>query len=265
MNTKGKSDGFVVPTNRANKADAETAAESGEEREPTERNADSAGLSRTQKRTLDRSPGLARVREKARGNPELKFTSLLHHVDLNLLHQAFFALKKDAATGVDEASWREYYEHHADRLAGLHGRVHRGSYRAKPSKRIYIPKADGRKRPIGIASLEDKIVQKAVVWVLESIYENDFLGFSYGFRPGRGQHEALDSLTTGLTIRKVNWVIDADVQGFFDNVSHEWLMEFLKHRIADPRVLRLIGKWLRAGVSEDGEWSDTKIGTPPCS
>jgi RNA-directed DNA polymerase len=149
-----------------------------------------------------------------------------------------------------------------DRLQDLHNRVHGGAYRAQPSRRVYIPKADGRQRPIGIAALEDKIVQGAVVSILSQIYEEDFLGFSYGFRPGRGQHKALDALTVGIEQKKVNWVLDADIRGFFDNLNHEWLMQFVQHRVADPRMLRLIQKWLRAGVSEEGNWSETKVGTP---
>jgi len=262
MNADGKSDGFVVPPNRTNNAGAEPAAESAEGRGPTKKNASQADSPRVLKRNHGRSYGLTGVREAARRDPKLKFTSLLHHVNEDLLHEAFFDLKKTAAVGVDEVTWHDYELDLENRIADLHGRIHRGSYRAKPSKRIYIPKADGRQRPIGIASLEDKIVQKAVGWVLQCIYEQDFLGFSYGFRPGRSQHTALDALSVALTSKKVNWVLDADVKGFFDNMSHEWLMKFLEHRIADRRVLRLIGKWLRAGVSDDGEWSETKVGTP---
>ena len=198
----------------------------------------------------------------ARTQPELKFTSLLHHINEPLLYEAFFDLKKTAAVGIDEVTWHDYEQELETHIPDLHGRIHRGAYRAKPSKRIYIAKADGRKRPIGIASLEDKLVQKAVVWVLQSIYEQDFIGFSYGFRPGRSQHTALDALSVGIADRKVNWVLDADVEGFFDNIDHEWLINFLEHRVADKRILRLIGKWLRAGVSDDGEWSETTVGTP---
>lgn len=262
MNADGKSDGFVVPPNRTNNAGAEPAAESAEGRKPTKKNASQADSPRVLKRNHGRSYGLAGVREAARRDPELKFTSLLHHVNEDLLHEAFFDLKKTAAVGIDEVTWHDYELDLEDRIVDLHGRIHRGSYRAKPSKRIYIPKADGRQRPIGIASLEDKIVQKAVGWVMQCIYEQDFLGFSYGFRPGKSQHKALDALSVALTSKKVSWVVDADVEGFFDNMSHEWLVKFLEHRIADKRVLRLIGKWLRAGVSDDGEWSETKVGTP---
>ena len=171
-------------------------------------------------------------------------------------------MKKQAAPGVDGETWRDYAVDFERRIDDLHGRIHRGAYRAKPSKRTYIPKPDGRMRPLGIAALEDKIVQQAVRTVLECIYEQDFLGFSYGFRPGRSQHRALDALYVGITKYKVNWIIDADIRGFFDNISHAWLMKFLEHRIADRRMLRLLKKWLRAGVSEDGEWFPTKVGTP---
>jgi RNA-directed DNA polymerase len=171
-------------------------------------------------------------------------------------------LKRQAAPGVDEVTWRQYGGDLEERLTSLHERIHRGSYRAQPSKRAWIPKADGRQRPLGIAALEDKIVQQAVKTVLEQIYEEDFLGFSYGFRPRRGCHDALDALWVGMTERKVNWVLDADIRGFFDAIDHGWLMKFLEHRIADRRILRLVRKWLRAGVSEDGEWSRTTVGTP---
>jgi group II intron reverse transcriptase/maturase len=179
-----------------------------------------------------------------------------------LLAASFFALKRQAAPGVDGVTWDEYARGLYERIADLHARVHRGSYRAKPSKRAWIPQPDGRQRPLGIAALEDKIVQQAVKTVLEAIFEVEFLGFSYGFRPGRSQHNALDALWVGITQRKVNWVLDADIRGFFDAIDHEWLMKFVEHRIADRRILRLIRKWLRAGVSEDGKWSRTTVGTP---
>ncbi len=262
MNAAGKSDGFVVPSTRANKAGTEPAAESVEERSPAKRNVDQTDLPRAPKRNKRKSLGLAGVRETARARPELKFTSLLHHVNAELLHEAFFDLKKDAAVGVGEVTWHEYERDLEERLVDLHGRIHRGAYRAKPSKRIYIAKPDGRQRPIGIASLEDKVVQKAVTWVLQCIYEQDFLGFSYGFRPGRSQHQALDALSVSLTSKKVNWVLDVDVEGFFDAIDHQWLIRFLEHRVADKRIVRLISKWLRAGVSEEGEWSKTTVGTP---
>jgi group II intron reverse transcriptase/maturase len=192
----------------------------------------------------------------------MRFTALLHHVTPELLQASYFDLKRQAAPGVDGVTWQEYGGDLEVRLADLHERIHRGSYRAKPSKRAWIPKADGRQRPLGIAALEDKLVQQAVKTVLEQVYEEDFLGFSYGFRPGRGCHDALDALWVGLTERKVNWVLDADIRGFFDAIDHGWLMKFLEHRIADRRILRLMRKWLRAGVSEDGVWSRTTVGTP---
>ena len=258
----GKSDGSVVPTNPANNGGAEPRAEPAEERDPAKRNTDQDALHRTQSRVFCRSSGLSGVREAARKDSKLKFTALLHHVNEDCLVEAFFHLKKTAAVGVDGVTWHEYEQNLEANIRGLHGRIHRGAYRAKPSLRVWIPKPDGRQRPIGIASLEDKIVQQATVWVLQSIYEQDFLGFSYGFRPGRGQHDALDALTVGLTSRRVNWVLDADIQGFFDTIDHTWLIKFLEHRIGDRRILRLIRKWLRAGVSEEGEWSETKVGTP---
>jgi len=159
-------------------------------------------------------------------------------------------------------TWRKYETGLEDRIVDLHNRVHRGAYRAQPSRRVYIPKAEGRKRPLGIASLEDKIVQQAVVTILNAIYEVDFKGFSYGFRPGRSPHQALDALNVGICRKRVNWILDADIRGFFDNMSHEWMEKFVQHRVADPRILRLIHKWLKAGVSEEGEWSETKVGAP---
>lgn len=209
-----------------------------------------------------RSRGLFGVREAAQRDKKCRFTNLLHHISPELLRASFFDLKKQAAPGVDGETWRDYAKDFERRIDDLHGRIHRGAYRAKPSKRSYIPKPDGKLRPLGIAALEDKIVQQAARTVLEYIYEEDFVGFSYGFRPGRSQHRALDALYMAITKQKVNWILDADIRGFFDNISHEWLMKFLEHRIADRRMLRLLKKWLRAGVSEDGEWSPTRVGTP---
>ena len=208
------------------------------------------------------SQGLDGVRQAASVRKQERFTALLHHLNLALLRESFYALKRQASPGVDGMRWQEYETGLEDRLSDLHSRVHRGTYRAQPSRRVYIPKADGRQRPLGIAALEDKIVQQAVVTVLNRIYEADFKGFSYGFRPGRGPHQALDALTVGIQRKRVNWVLDADIRGFFDNMSHEWVMKFIEHRVADHRILRLIQKWLKAGVSEDGQWSETKVGTP---
>ena len=192
------------------------------------------------------------MREAARRDRRAKFTALLHHVTVKQLGVSFHALKRGAAPGIDGVTWDQYQEGLEDRLKDLHRRVHTGTYEAQPSKRAYIPKPDGRMRPLGIAALEDKIVQHAMVQVLNAVYEVDFLGFSYGFRPGRGQHDALDALWVGLMGRKVNWVLDADIRSFFDTIDHEWLMKFVEHRIADPRVLRLIGKWLRGGCLRMG-------------
>lgn len=208
------------------------------------------------------SQGLHGVREAARRDKGIKFTALLHHVNERLLLDSFHLLKKDAAPGVDDITWSEYEQGVEARITDLHGRVHRGAYRAQASRRVYIPKPDGRQRPLGIAALEDKIVQQAVATVLHQIYEEDFLGFSYGFRPGRGAHDALDALTAAIMTKKVSWILDADIQGFFDHISHEKLIQLIEVRIADQRIIRLIQKWLKAGVSEDGQWSETKIGTP---
>ena len=206
--------------------------------------------------------GLDRIREAATRDGNLRFTNLMHHLTAELLREAYYALKRNAAAGVDDVTWQEYGEGLEGRITDLHDRVQSGRYRAKPSKRVWLPKPDGRERPIGIAALEDKIVQQGTVWVLNQIYEKDFHGFSYGFRPERSPHNALDAIWVGITQRKVNWVLDADIKSFFDTINHAWLMEFLERRIADPWMLRLIRKWLRAGVSEDGEWSRTEVGTP---
>ncbi len=219
----------------------------------------SATCTQRQEKALN---GLDRIREAAVRDRNLRFTNLIHHITDEILREAYNALKRDAATGVDGVTWQEYGEGLEGRIIDLHDRVQSGRYRAKPSKRAWIPKPDGRQRPIGIAALEDKIVQQAVVWVLNQIYETEFTGFSYGFRPERSQHNALDAIWVGITQRKVNWVLDADIKSFFDTINHTWMMKFLERRIGDPRMLRLIRKWLRAGVSEEGEWSKTEVGTP---
>lgn len=206
--------------------------------------------------------GLDRIREAAKRDKKTRFTALMHHITTELLRESYYGLKRNAVPGVDEVTWHEYGEDLENRLESLRERIHKGTYRAKPSKRIYVPKPDGKERPIGIAALEDKIAELAVVTILNQIYEEEFLGFSYGFRPGRSQHRALDAIWVGITKRKVNWVLDLDIRSFFDSLDHGWLMKFLEHHIADPRMLRLIRKWLRAGVSEDGEWSKTTKGTP---
>jgi RNA-directed DNA polymerase len=208
------------------------------------------------------SQGLDGVRQKARGNKQERFTALLHHLTIDLLRDSFYALKRHAATGVDGISWEQYEQGLEARLIELHGRVHRGAYRAQASRRVYIPKADGRQRPLGVTSLEDKIVQQAIATILNQIYEVDFRGFSYGFRPGRSSHQALDALSVSIYRKRVNWILDADIRGFFDHLSHEWMMKFVQHRVADKRVLRLIHKWLKAGVSEEGQWQETTAGTP---
>jgi RNA-directed DNA polymerase len=260
MNGYGQSDGSVVPANPPNKA-VRAAAEVGEERGPAKGNTaskthpgHSAGPGA--------SSALERVREVARRDKEARFTALLHHVSLGRLRAAYWAIRPQAAPGVDGVTWADYGQDLETNISDLHARVQAGCYRAKPSRRVYIPKADGRQRPLGIASLEDKIVQRAVVEVLNAVYEVDFRGFSYGFRPGRGPHHALDALAVGISRKRVNWVLDADIRDFFGQLDHSWLRRFLGHRIADKRVLRLIDKWLAAGVIEDGNWSQTVEGSP---
>ena len=241
--------------------DGQPLAESAERRPVAEGNPEQATASGTQS-PKGASSALGRVREAARRDAKQRFTNLLHHINVDLLRQAYGALKRHAAAGVDDVTWQEYGEGLEERLADLHDRIQGGRYRVRPSKRDWIPKPDGRQRPIGIAALEDKIVQKSLVWVLQQIYEEDFLGYSYGFRPGKSQHQALDALYVAITQRKVSWVLDADIRGFFDTLDHTWLMKFVEYRVADARVLRLIRKFLRAGVSEDGQWSKTEVGTP---
>jgi RNA-directed DNA polymerase len=258
MHGYGQSDGPVVPANPPNKA---SAAEVGEGRGPVEGNTDSE--SPAGRGAGDQvSSGLGRVREVARRDKRARFTALLHHVSVGRLRRAYWDLNPQAAPGVDQVTWQEYGQRLEANLEGLHGRVRQGRYRAVPARRAYIPKADGTRRPLGIAALEDKIVQRAVVEVLNAVYEQDFKGFSYGFRPGRGPHQALDALAVGITDRHVNWILDADISDFFGSLDHDWLRSFLKHRIADPRVLRLIDRWLTVGVVEDGRWQVTERGSP---
>jgi RNA-directed DNA polymerase len=259
MHDDGKSDGLVVPAKLPNNAGFPV-AEVVEGRRPAKGNA--AGKTRPGLSAGQGVPSaLDRVRQKARTDKKARFTALLHHVDVDRLRQAYRATNPRAATGVDEVTWQDYGVDLEDNLSDLHRRVQSGSYRARPTRRVYIPKPDGRLRPLGIAALEDKIVQRAVVEVLNGIYETDFLGFSYGFRPGRSAHDALDALAYGIDRKKVSWVLDADIRDFFGQLDQSWLMKFLKHRIADRRVLRLIEKWLAAGVIEDGIWSQTATGT----
>lgn len=270
-----ESDSFIVPGNPLNKSgDNKPQAETGEERSEPMENTEQDGMRRTRSRTKAQgccksaaavkgmSPGLLRVRKVASEDKDIRFTALLHHITPETLKKSYYALQKRAAPGVDGRTWEEYQENLGERLGGLHARVHQGTYRALPSRRVYIPKADGTQRPLGIAALEDKIVQQAVSEVLAAIYETDFYGFSYGFRPCRGCHDALDALYVAIQKKKINWVLDADIQGFFDSISHEWMLRFLGRRIADKRVSRLVSKWLKAGVIENGELSGATGGTP---
>lgn len=261
MNEPGKSDRPVVPRKFPNKA-GRPAAEGMEGRGLAKGNPSQQNASRTPGRN-DALSALERIRQAAKKDRKMRFTALLHHVyNLDTLRWAYFGLKKEAAAGVDGETWRRYGENLEANLRDLSERLKRGAYRAKPVRRVYIPKADGRQRPLGVTALEDKVVQRAAVEVLNAIYETDFLGFSYGFRPGRSPHQALDALYAALLTRKVNWVLDVDIRSFFDTLSHEWLVKFLEHRIADRRVVRLIQKWLNAGVLEDGKRVRTEEGTP---
>ena len=261
MHDHGKSDAKIVPTKRANKG-GPTPAES------VEGNAAAKGNSgkQTTLRAQDRDgvqQALDRVRLRAKKDKGIKFTSLMHHIyALTTLRTAFYALKKDSAGGIDGVTWRDYEGSLEANLKDLSSRLASGAYRAKPVKRVFIPKSDGQQRPLGMPVFEDKIVQRATVEVLNAIYETDFVGFSYGYRPGKSQHNALDSLYTGILTKKVNWVLDGDIRSFFDRLDHEWLMRFLEHRIADRRVLRLVRKWLKAGVVENGKWERSDDGTP---
>lgn len=260
MDGRGKSDRPIQPEKPSNKA-PERAAETAEERGLAEGNSPERNALRTQSRESALS-ALERVRQAARRDRKQRFTALLHHVyDIDRLRTAYHGLTRNAAAGVDGETWRAYGDNLEANLRDLAGRLRRGAYRAKPVRRAFIPKADGRQRPLGVPALEDKLVQRAVVAVLNAMYEEDFLGFSYGFRPGRNPHQALDALSAGIMTRKVNWVLDADIRSFFDTLSQEWLVRFVEHRVADQRVVRLIQKWLRAGVLEDGKRIVSEVGT----
>lgn len=271
MNVRGKSDRPIVPAKPPNKESAQRrdkrpndapTAEEAEGRGLAKGNSRQQNMHRTQGRKRVQS-ALERVRQAAEKDRGMRFTALMHHVyNIDTLREAYFSLKRDAAPGVDEVTWQQYGEELEENLQDLSVRLKRGAYRARPVRRVYILKADGRQRPIGVTTLEDKVAQAAVVMVLSQVYEVDFLGFSYGFIQGLGQHDALDAVVVGLERRKVNWVLDADIRGFFDAISHKWMVEFLQHRIADQRVARLIKKWLNAGVLEDGEWAQSERGTP---
>jgi RNA-directed DNA polymerase len=268
MNGRRKSDRPVVATKPANKAGELATAANAPVAERVERRGLAKGkpprqnTNRAQDREVVQS-ALGRIRQAAVKERKVKFTSLMHHIyNLSTLREAYYGLKRDAAPGVDGETWRQYGENLESNLTDLSGRLRRGAYRAKPVRRVFITKEDGRQRPLGVTALEDKIAQRATVEVLNSIYEADFLGFSYGYRPGKSPHHALDALYTALLTRKVNWVLDGDLSSFFDGLDHEWLIKFVEHRIADQRVVRLIRKWLNAGVLEEGEWSCSEEGTP---
>jgi RNA-directed DNA polymerase len=259
MNGRERSDSAIVAVKPTNKA-GQPVAESGEPRAGTTGNMGQQSTRRAQNRESV-SQALDRVRTAARHRKKERFTTLFHHLSIDLFREAFLTLKRDAAPGVDGLTWQDYEADLERNLMDLHDRVHRGAYRALPSRRQYIPKPDGRQRPLAVAALEDKIVQKATVAVLNAIYEEDFLGFSYGFRPKRSQHDALDALVVGISSTKVNHILDCDLRTFFDTVSQEWLVRFLNHRIGDPRIIRLIQKWLKAGVLEEGVVTVSETGT----
>jgi group II intron reverse transcriptase/maturase len=259
MHGRGKSDSAIVAAKPANNAER-SAAEPVEPRTETEGNADQQSTRRAQSR-VSVSQALERIRQVAKERKKERFTALFHHISIDLLDEAFFELKQDAAAGVDDLTWQDYQANLERNLEDLHERVQRGAYRALPSRRTYIPKPDGRQRPLAIAALEDKIVQRATVALLNAIYEEDFLGFSYGFRPGRCAHDALDALFVGINSTKVNWILDADIRSFFDEISQQWLVRFLEHRIGDRRIIRVIQKWLKVGVLENGIVAVSDSGT----
>ena len=260
MHGHGKSDSAIVAGKPTNKAERSAA-------EPVEPRAEAKGNCGPAKHApgagsgISVSQALARIRKVARQRKKEKFTALFHHLSIDHLEEAFFELKENAAPGVDGLTWKDYEADLERNIEDLHARVHRGAYRAQPSRRVYIPKPDGRQRPLAIAALEDKIVQRATAAVLNAIYEEDFLGFSYGFRSGRGTHDAVDALVVGIDSRKVNWILDADIRSFFDTVSQDWLIRFVEHRVGDPRIIRLIQKWLKVGILEDGIVTASDRGT----
>lgn len=260
MNDREKSNACVVPAKPVNEA-VKTVEESVEGRRAAKEKQRQQNALRTQSREST-SNALARLREVARRDKKNKFTALLHHVNQDMLRVAYWEMNRQATAGVDGMTWKEYGQNLEVNIEDLLGRVHRGAYRPQPARRAFIPKADGTQRPLGIAALEDKLLQAGVSRVLEAIYEEDFLGFCYGYRPHTGPHDALDALATALLRKKVNWVLDADIRGFFDSISHEWMQTFLEHRIGDRRIIRLNMKWLKSGVMEKGEWSETESGTP---
>ena len=261
MHGQEKSDSPVLPRKSPNNTGRRVTEEM-EGRGLAKEKSLQADARRTQGRASVHSR-LERLRQAAQSKKEVKFTALFHHVyDIDMLREAYFRLKREAAPGVDGETWQHYGESLEDNLQNLADRLKRGAYRAKPVKRVYIPKADGRQRPLGVTALEDKIVQRSLVAVLNAIYESEFLGFSYGFRPGRSPHRALDALSVGLLTKKVNFVLDADIRGYYEAISHGWLVKFVEHRIGDRRVVRLIQKWLKAGVLEEGRWSQPDEGTP---
>jgi RNA-directed DNA polymerase len=261
---RGKSDRGVVPKKLPNKAVGAipVAAEAVEGRLRAKGNAAEQRMSRRSMRVYDMQTALDGIRQTARGRPGAKFTTLMNHIyQPERLQAAYLALKRDAAAGVDGQTWASYGQDLQANLLDLSDRLGRGGYRPQPVKRAYIDKADGSKRPLGVPALEDKIVQRATVEVLNAIYEQDFLGFSYGFRPGKSAHNALDAVAVGVQIKKVNWILDADISKFFDTIEHDWLVKFIEHRVADARVVRLIKKWLHAGVLEDGQVTRSEQGT----
>lgn len=257
----GKSDEAIVVMKQANKTDSTAVAERVERRVSTEGNSSAEPEADTQ-RSVESEGWQERIGAAARKDKELRFTNLLHHIDTALLWKAYDGLNKNAMSGVDGESWSSYGDNLIENLEQLHDRIHRGRYRTKPVLRIWLDKPDGTQRPISVTCLEDKIVQQALVWVLECIYEQDFLGFSYGFRPGKSQHNALDAVYIAITQRKVSYILDADIKGYFDNIDQQWLIRFVEHRIGDRRIVKMIQKILQAGIQEDGRWSESNVGIP---
>lgn len=262
MHEHGQSDGCIVPEKSPNEP-GRPGAEGMEGRQSAKGNARESHMPRAQDRMMGMPPALERIRAVVRRDKGERLVSLYHHVyNVDHLREAYLSLNPKAAPGVDQVTWREYGQDLEGNLQDLSGRLRRGAYRARPVERVYIPKADGRQRPLGKPAMEDKIVQRVVAGILSVVWEEEFLGFSYGFRPGRNPHQALDALTVGITVKRVSWVLDADIRGFYDTINHEWLVKFIEHRIGDRRVVRLIQKWLKAGVLEDGKWRPSEEGTP---